>query len=193
MIKRFLLRVVLVVAVLSVSQQLQGSGVVEAALGRSISFAFDFVGFNSYSGGSLLGSASVSGRINDDQTELSRLVGKLSFPLKDYNLEVDPSGSLESTTSGPFSDGWAEFNSECSCLIFHTYTWMYSNSAVPVNVQSQALKGSGTLYWETRTCVSGTCPPPGWLNPGMSQLAADVASTHEAGNLIMVGSPPTLQ
>jgi hypothetical protein len=157
---------------------------------QNITFDFTSVTFVSGGGGAVFGRATLSGSIRG--TELSRLRGSLTFPLKGYTLLVDPTAPAQSLTVPTFVFWFDPSTGQFGSAVFNVTT-----VAVPVDIHFGSFHGRGTLsFVRSSTCVSGQCPPPGASVFGLpfgSNLNGAVGSPQDAGSLFMNGPPPTIE
>ncbi|HEY8824340.1 MAG TPA: hypothetical protein VIP07_05570 [Candidatus Limnocylindria bacterium] len=151
--------------------------------------------FSSILGGSINGTAALSGTISDGQ--LGQLRGSANFPLRDEKVTLAPTTSIRVTTE-QMNVGWSRFTCDQFGCIYENGVSVFERSygSGPVDVRLGSLKGNGTLsLGTTPTCVSA-CPPPGayWYAPsGYWQLQGAVLSSQDAGGFSIFGPAPTIR
>jgi hypothetical protein len=74
-------------------------GPAPAAGQKAIEFTFPNASFGSILTGSFSDEATVTGRFNPSRNALTRLNGDLDTPLRDFHLQVDPTGLVQATTT----------------------------------------------------------------------------------------------
>jgi hypothetical protein len=167
---------------------------------QQIAFAFNSASFQSILGGTVNGSARLAGQIGGSPPSLSRLQGGLNFPLKDFNLSVDPTGPVQ-TSTGELLVQWTLYQCEPFPACFPvpvasgTATYSVTTSQAPVGIRFASFHGNGTLSWTQSACVAA-CPPPGasFFAPSSSSgLSGAVVSAQDAGTVNMSGPAPTIQ
>jgi hypothetical protein len=161
--------------------------------------AIDITGnanFSSILGGSVNGSATLSGTIADGQ--LGALRGSANFPLRNEKLSVAPTTSIV-VIAERLNVGWTRFvgcDPFVGCIYesgTSVFERTYGNG--PVDIRLGSLRGNGTLSFGTNSTCVAACPPPNawWYAPtGFSQLQGAVLSSQDAGTLGMYGPAPTV-
>jgi hypothetical protein len=187
---------------------LGGPGIAQAqpptAGQQPIEFQFPNATFSSILTGTFSGQASLTGGYTPTTNTLSRLSGDFDTPLRDFHLRVEPTGTVQASTTQvpgtwfePPPPGCVPVPPAPFCQpISHQFTASVQSWTVPVEVRFGAYRGLGTLSWQVATCTGGDCPPPNsFSTPQLGQSAslfARVTSAQDAGFLTLTsgGFPP---
>lgn len=164
---------------------------------QDITINFTWLQYSSLLGGSMTGSAVVTGTVTDGQ--LSRLRGTANLPLRDSSLTIDPVAALPYATR-QLNVQWSRWECGPFTCTFTSGVSIFEQQfgEGPVEIRFGQLRGDGRLLLATTpTCVAD-CPPPGsfyWI-PGpfaVSTLNGGVVSSQDGGTLWMNGPAPIVQ
>jgi len=148
--------------------------------------------FWSILGGSINGTASISGDVADGQ--VGTLKGTVNFPLRDETLTISPATTL-SLVADPFPINWSYFTG-CDQFGCHwiSGTSMYQRRHAEglADVRLGQLRGTGFLSVNMYSGCIADCPPPYVfiaVPSSYASLNGAVLGNKDAGNLQLTGVP----